>query len=70
MSITKKDDERLALMLKALEGQEGNMSDWQNNFIADQRKRHARFKDQIYMSDRQWGAIEKIYEEVTGQDAL
>lgn len=61
MAISEEYAEKLDVMLSALEADPGAMSQWEQGFIADQRKRLTQYGKEMFLSPKQQAVIKKIY---------
>lgn len=69
MSLTAEEHEKLADMLAAIEPEMKQLSDWEKGFIKDQLERHEKYGAGIRLSVKQWAAIRRVHEKVTGEPA-
>lgn len=66
MSLSPGELESLTDMLQAIEPERPALNAWERGFIDDQVKRFDQYGADIRLSPKQWSAIRKIYEKVTG----
>jgi len=68
MALSDTQNEKLGDMLAALEAEMGALNDWETKFVRDQLERHAKYGADVFMSPKQWSALQKIYDAVIGPD--
>lgn len=68
MAISEEYAERLDTMLSALEADIGACNEWEQTFIADQRKRLTTYGKEIFLSPKQQAKIKAIYDAVIGDE--
>lgn len=66
MAISEEYAEKLDTMLSALEADTGALNEWEQGFIADQRKRLTQYGKEIFLSPKQQAKIKAIYDAVIG----
>jgi hypothetical protein len=54
------DAERLRVILEAATAAAGLLSDWEQTFSADMRERFERFGARMYVSEKQWAALDRL----------
>lgn len=69
MTISTEQAERLDTMLSALEADMGALSDWEKGFIGDQVKRFREYRENMYLSLKQFAKIKAIYDATIGLEA-
>lgn len=66
--LTAEEYERLQIALKALGPHIGSMSGWRKGFFEDMANRTSRFGQRTFVSEKQWGIIRDVYEEIVGDE--
>ena len=69
MAITREQNDRLTEMLAELEPHLSKLNNFEQGFVGDQIARHKKYGDRIYMSEKQWKLLGKIYEDAIGDTA-
>lgn len=69
MAITREQFDRLTEMLDALKPHVSKLNNFEQKFVTDQISRLEKWGDRIFMSEKQWKMIAKIYEEAIGDTA-
>lgn len=66
MAITEQQNERLTLLLEALEPETKKMDDRSRGFVEDQIHRHQQYGERILISPKQWAWLESLYQKHVG----
>jgi hypothetical protein len=60
------EEEQLSHLQEIIDAAENSeaLNDWEKGFLADQIGRFKEYGDEIRMSPKQWGVLEKIWDKV------
>lgn len=62
--MTEEEEDRLTRILDDADTFEDRLSEWEKNFIADQRKRYEEYGAGMTLSSPQWGVLTRIEEKM------
>lgn len=62
MPLSEREDEYLQNVLAACGERMKELSEWERGFIEDQQKRYDEYGNDIWMSEKQWGVIDRVAE--------
>ena len=60
MALSEREDEYLQNVLNAAGEDMAQFNDWERGFLQDQQERYDEYGTDIWMSEKQWGVIDKI----------
>lgn len=70
MSVSAEEFERLNDWLQDIAAARSQLSSWERGFFDDQVQRVEQYGANVYFSGKQWAALKKMYEKVTGNTEL
>lgn len=67
MTIMAWQEEKLNDIITAVKAREEELSGWEAGFFSDQVRRFEEYGSHIFLSEKQWGVLDRIYEKITGE---
>lgn len=68
MALSDEQVDWLEKFFEACEQNEGKLGNWESSFVADMKARFEKYRDTMFVSDKQGNQLRRIWGKVTGND--
>jgi hypothetical protein len=65
MALTDAEQTKFETYIEEIEKNRSRLSSWEQGFWDDQMKRWDEYKENIHLSAKQWGVLDRMYEKIT-----